>query len=126
MFTRCLNIIFLIGLPLFCSSQNDAPFDSTQNKSLDSLRQKLRLAKDDSTLIIGFERIAFFYARLNIDSSLKYWDTGLRLARKRSYEWAEARLLAGLSGVMEQQGKFADAFELLFESLKIAENITSW
>ncbi len=125
MFKRCLHVILLIGLPLFCLSQNDASFDSTQNQSLDSLQQKLRLAKDDSTLITAFERIGFFYARLNIDSSLKYFNTGLRLARQRSYAWAEARLLAGLSGVMEYQGKFAEAFELLFQSLKIAEESKS-
>jgi signal transduction histidine kinase len=125
MFKRCLHIILLIGLPLFCLSQDDEPFDSTENKSLDSLQQKLHLAPDDSSLIIAFERIGFFYARLNIDSSLKYFNSGLRLARQKSYAWAEARLLAGLSGVMEYQGKFAEAFELLFQSLKIAEESKS-
>jgi two-component system NtrC family sensor kinase len=125
MLKRCGYIILLIGLPLFCLPQNGKPFDSTENKSLDSLEQQLRMAKDDSTLIIAFQRIGFFYEHLNIDSSLKYYNTGLRLARQRSFAWAEARLLASLSGVMEHQGKFAEEFDLLFQSLKIAEESKS-
>ena len=121
----CLHIFFLIGLPFFCVSQNDNPFDSAQNKSVDSLQQRLRYASNDSTVIIAFERLGFFYQRLNTDSSLKYFNKGLSMARQKSYTWAEARLLAGLSGVMEQQGKLAEAFELLFQSLKIAEESKS-
>ena len=33
--------------------------------------------------------------------------------------------MAGISGVMEHQGRYAEAFELLFESLKIAEKSNS-
>jgi len=113
-------MILLIGSPLFCISQSGSPFDSMLKKSLDSLEQQLRLAKDDSTLIVAYERIGFFYERLIVDSSLKYYSAGLRLARQKSYAWGEARLLAGLSGVMEHQGKFAEELELLFQSLKIA------
>ena len=43
------------------------------------------------------------------------------MATQKSIPWAEARVMAGLSGLMENQGKFAEAFELLFKSLKIAE-----
>ncbi len=121
----CLHLILLIGLPSFCFSQNDADFNFNQNKNVNTLQQKLRLAPDDSTLIIGFQHLGFFYERINIDSSLKYLDAGLSLAKEKQYAWAEARLLAGLSGVMEHQGKFAEAFELLFQSLKIAEESKS-
>ena len=92
---------------------------------MDSLERQIHLSKDDSSLIIAFGRIASFYELHNIDSSLKYYNAGLRLAREKSYAWAEARLLAGLSGVMEYQGKFAEEFELLFQSLKIAEKSKS-
>ena len=125
MIKKCLHIILLIALPLLCLSQNEENFDSMQKKSLDSLQQKLRLASNDSTLIIAFDRIGFFYANLNIDSSLKYYNSGLRLATQKSYLWAEARLLAGLGVVMENQGKFVEEFELLFQSLKIAEKSKS-
>ena len=71
------------------------------------------------------ERIGFFYERLNIDSSSYYLNEALNIARQKSYTWAEARTLASISGLMEHQGKYAEEFELLFASLKIAEESNS-
>ena len=121
MLKRCLNIIFLIGLQSFCLSQNRQLTDSTGSEKIDILNHQLLQAKDDSSRIIALQRIGFFYERLDVDSSLEYYNTALHLARQKSYAWGESRLLASLSGVMEHQGKFADAFDLLFKSLKIAE-----
>ncbi len=118
---RCLNIVFLIGLPLFCLSQNSQLGDSTNSKEINTFKQLVLLAKDDSSRIIALDRIGFFYERLNVDSSLKYYNAALSLATQKSYPWAEARVMAGLSGLMEHEGKYAEAFELLFKSLKIAE-----
>ena len=120
-----LHTILLVAIPVFCLSQNGRYFDSAQNKSLDSLQHKLSVAPNDSSLIIAYERIGFFYAKLNTDSSLKYYNIGLQFARQKSYAWLEARFLAGLSGVMSNEGKFAEALELLFQSLKIAEKSKS-
>jgi len=91
------------------------------SKKIDSLKQQLFLATEDSSRIIAYENLGFFYERLNVDSALYYYNLGLSLVREKSYFWGEARLLAGLSGLMEHQGKYAEAFELLFKSLKIAE-----
>jgi signal transduction histidine kinase len=105
----------------FCFSQNIKLTDSMSTEKIDRLKQQLFLAKDDSSRIIAFENLGFFYERLNSDSALNYYNKGLSLVREKSYAWGEARLLAGLSGLMEHQGKYAEAFELLFKSLKIAE-----
>jgi two-component system NtrC family sensor kinase len=125
MFKRCLPIIFLIGLQSFCISQNKRLTDLMETKRIDSVKRKLALAKDDSSRINAIQDIGFFFERLNADSSLKYYNTALDLARQKSYPWGEARILAGLSGLMEHQGKYAEAFELLFKSLKIAEESNS-
>jgi signal transduction histidine kinase len=109
-------------MDFFCFSQHTPKPNAISTEKIDTLKQNLLLAKNDSTKINAIERIAFFYERLNVDSSLIYYNAGLDLARQKSYSWAEARLLAGLSGLMEHQGRYAEAFELLFKSLKIAED----
>src|SRR4051794_39237561 len=119
MLKRCLNIIFLIGLPLFCLSQNMQLTDATEPKEIDSLKLKLLFTKDDSSRIMIMDHIGYRYIHLNVDSSLKYYYAALNLARRRSYTWGEARIMTSLSSVMDQQGKFPEALELLFKSIKI-------
>ncbi len=121
----CLYIIFIIGLQNVCLSQNMQSADSFSNVRITTLRQNLQRAKNDSDRIIALQNMAFFFERLNADSSLTYYSVALDLARQKSYAWGEARLSAGLSGLMEHQGKYAEAFELLFKSLKIAETSNS-
>ncbi|MEO6837470.1 MAG: ATP-binding protein, partial [Ginsengibacter sp.] len=60
------------------------------------------------------------YQVLNIDSALKYCQAGINLATREGRTRDVANLLATLSGIMSQQGKFAEALDLLFKSLKIA------
>ncbi|MES1218933.1 MAG: hypothetical protein ABUT20_25730, partial [Bacteroidota bacterium] len=117
--------IILVGLPLFCLSQNRPATNSANTSEIDKGYKNLLLGKDDSARMMAMDRLGFYYERLNADSSLKYYHAALDLARKNSYAWAEARIMAGLSGLMEHQGKYAEAFELLFKSLKIAEEIHS-
>jgi signal transduction histidine kinase len=121
MLKKYLYTILLIGASLSCFSQNGPRIISANNKRLDSLRQKLALATNDSSRMMVIERIGFFYEHLNADSALHYLNRALSIARKKSYLQAEAEILASHSGLMEHQGKYAEAFELLFASLKIAE-----
>ena len=125
MIKKCLHIIFLVCLQVACLSQSSQLADSISRKKIDVLMQKLHQAKGDSARINVMEEIGFFFEHLDVDSSLKYFNVALGLARQHSYAWGEARLLAGLSGLMEHQGKYAEAFELLFKSLKIAEESKS-
>jgi two-component system NtrC family sensor kinase len=125
MFKKCLNIIFSTGIQFVCLSQNGELTDSISSKYIDSLKQQLHFIKSDSARMMIVERIGYFYEHLNIDSSLHYFNEALNIAKQHSYPWAEARVLAGISGVMEHQGRYAEAFELLFESLKIAEESNS-
>ncbi len=107
--------------------KNKGLINSGETKEIDDLKQQLIIAKDDSHRISIMEGIGFYYEVLNVDSSLKYTQTALAFARKHSYVRAEARAMASLSSVLRQQGKFAEAMELLFKSLRIAleNNYTS-
>jgi signal transduction histidine kinase len=118
-------ITILLGLQSVGFSQKAELSNLSGQKALDSLQHRFQFAKNDSARIIGLERIAFYYQPLNVDSSLHYYDKALSLTSQKSNAWAKARLLTGLSGVMENQGKYAEAFELLFTSLKLAHDRNS-
>ncbi|MEP7374743.1 MAG: ATP-binding protein [Chitinophagaceae bacterium] len=122
MMKRCLHIIFLLTLPMFCMAQNKQLSDASGNKGIDSLKRQLTGQHSDSSRIIIMNNIGFFYETLNADSSIKYYQGALDLARQRGYAWGEARLMASLSGTLRQQGKLAEALDLLFKSLKIARD----
>ena len=125
MFKPFLIITFLLGLQSIGFSQNEELSNLSGTRALDSLQHRFHFAKNDSGRIIGLERIAFYYQPLNVDSSLHYFNKALSLTTQKANAWAKARLLTGLSGVMVNQGKYAEAFELLFASLKLAQDRNS-
>jgi two-component system, NtrC family, sensor kinase len=119
MLNRYLYITCLIFLPALCLAQEKQV--SGETKKIDTLKQQLITANDDASRISIMERIGFYYEALNADSSVKYSKAALAYARKLSRHGDEARLMAGLSSVLRQQGKFVEALDLLFKSLKIAQ-----
>jgi signal transduction histidine kinase len=102
-------------------SRNNKGIPLSESKAIDSLKDQLILAKTDTLRITILENLGFEYQRTNNDSSLKYGLASLDLARKGKYVKREARALAGLSGVLREQGKFAEALDVLFQALKMAE-----
>ena len=95
---------------------------SAEHRAINNLKQRLALAEDDSSRIMIMDGLGFDYEPINNDSSLKYSYAALALARQNKFAWGEARLLASLTGVLSQQGKFAEALDVVFQSLKIAES----
>lgn len=116
-----LTFLLLVGLHSVAFLQSNQPTEDV-GKYLDTLRQKLSMATEDSNRISIRSRIAYSYETLDVDSALAYYDHALLLARKNSYAAQEAKVLASISGVLSQQGKFADALEHLFAALKIAQD----
>ncbi|MEO7049060.1 MAG: tetratricopeptide repeat-containing sensor histidine kinase [Ferruginibacter sp.] len=125
MFRPFLFTIFLLGLQLIGFAQNPQLSNLSGTRAIENNQHLLVLAQDDSSRIMAMDRIAFYYEPLNVDSSLHYYNKALALAGQKANSWAKARLLAGLSGVMEHQGNYAEAFELLFTSLKIGNERNS-
>ena len=116
MYIKYIPIFFLFFLQLVVNAQ-----DSLSNsKKINSLKYELANAKDDSGRINAMAGLAFNYQVLNIDSALKYCHAGINLATRIGHTRDLTSLLATLSGIISQQGKFAEALELLFKSLKIA------
>ncbi len=127
MIRSILFFIFLIGVQTAGWSQSLQHNITTETKTIDSLKRWLVAAKDDSSRIRIMQGIGFNYELLNLDSSLKYTQAGLVLARERSYAWGEAALMIDLATILREQAKLAESIDLLFKSLKIAEtnNISS-
>ena len=94
---------------------------TNENKKIDSLKNALAAATDDSTRLGIIEYIGFNYTVLNLDSALKYTQAGLTLSKKYNYASSEVRLMVGLATIFREQGKLAESLDLLFKSLKIAE-----
>jgi signal transduction histidine kinase len=118
MLNKTILIFFLFFLHLFANAQDSL----INSKKIDSLKYVLATAKDDSIRIYTLSGLGFNYQVINIDSALKYTYAGISLAKQKGDFRNEANLLATLSGIMSQQGKFAEALDLLFRSLKIAED----
>ena len=113
------KLIFLLFLLHFGVDAQDKLVDS---KKIDSLKHVIANAKDNAARLDAMRRLGFNYQILNIDSALKYTKAGIHLARQIKSAKDEANLLATLSGIESQQGKFADALDHLFKSLKIAQD----
>ena len=113
------KLIFLLFLLHFGVDAQDKLVDS---KKIDSLKHVIANAKDNAARVDAMRRLGFNYQILNIDSALKYTKAGIHLARQIKSAKDEANLLATLSGIESQQGKFADALDHLFKSLKIAQD----
>ena len=92
-------------------------------KLIDQYKRALASATNDSVRIYNMGRLNFHYETENPDSSLKYGMEALELSRKTGNLRAEANIMNGLSGVLRQQGRFAEALEYLFEGRKLAESI---
>src|SRR5262245_25250648 len=122
MFKRCVHIIFLIGLQFYCFSQNKNVADSANNVQIDSLKKQLLTVKSDSLRIRIIQAIGFRYEVLNLDSSLKYTQMGLALAREYRYTWGETGLMIDLATILREQGKLAESLETLLQSIEIAQS----
>ena len=126
MIKRLVYTVFFIGLQLICLSQNKQLADSASTAKIDNLKKQLLTVKNDSVRVMLIQGIGFQYELLNLDSSLKYTQIGLDLAKKRGYSWGEAKLTTDLATVLREQGKLAESLDLLLQSLEIANanNIT--
>jgi len=120
-----LKIVLIIILFLSAYIKGESQRDSAwiHTKLMDQYKRALASATTDSARIFNMQRLNFHYETENPDSSLKYGMEALALSRKTGNLQAEASTLNGLSGLLRQQGRFAEALEYLFEGRKLAESI---
>jgi len=109
-----LRIILLAFLPQMIHAQN------TNNP--DILRQALKRATTDSAKCSILLALCEHYTEDNADSSLKYANQALFIARANDRKINEAICLALVGYQLSDLGKYAESFEAFGEALKIAED----
>lgn len=109
--------------------QSNSGAGQATTPGIDSMKQQLALATDDSVKIKLLKQIGFDYEPFSIDSALKYDSAYVLLTRARQgkYPVEYSQALASISTAYATKGKFADALDALFKALAIAkENNDAW
>ncbi len=92
-----------------------------EDKVIVNNKKKLAATTNDTTRSLFMGSLGLSYEGINTDSSLKYGMASLHLAEKSGYPHYISRALAGLSGILRQQGKFVEALNVLYKALAIAQ-----
>ena len=111
-----LKILLLVLLPIVAYSQKT---------SIDSLRNALHYAKDDSVKWNLCGQIARYFYESNRDSSLKYINKGLLIAEKNNKAINVASNLTDKGYQLTHLGRFAEAFECFQKAFTIVEDSTN-
>lgn len=96
---------------------------NAQVKKLEIYYQKLNVAKSDSERVHIYYALSRFYWNINADSSLFMAEKSLTLAQKIHYDKGIA-LAYGLKGIaLGYKGKWPEALDCQFKSLRISEKM---
>jgi two-component system NtrC family sensor kinase len=118
---RCLVIVILIITCSALQAQRSQQAARDEAEEIVNNKKKLATAANDTTRSLLSGKLGLNYEGINTDSSLKYGKASLQLAENSGYPHYISRALAGLSGILRQQGKFVEALDVLYKSLTIAQ-----
>ncbi len=94
-----------------------------QQSEIDSLRQLLIFAKEDTNKVNLLNKLAFNFIESKPDSNLFYANPALELSRKIGYKKGEIRALFNLSGGFTLKGNYSKGLESGLAALKKSEII---
>ncbi len=114
-------IVILIGSYSALQAQSSQQRGQGEAEEIVNNKKKLAVATNDTTRSLLTGKLGLNYEGIDKDSSLKYGKTSLQLAEKSGYPHYISRALAGLSGILRQQGNFVEALDVLYKSLAIAQ-----
>src|SRR5215831_15383206 len=97
MIDRCLKICVLIVLPFLMRAQGI---------NIDSLVQQSNIQQNDTARLIRVRAIARNYAELNPDSSYRYSESSLELARKLKLKLDEGSALQEIGYAYLNKGNY--------------------
>src|ERR1041385_8911439 len=75
-----------------------------QDKRIDSIRQQLSAAKDDTSRVLIMADLSFAFGFQNPDSALLYGDKAIRLAKQVHFTRGEIRGMFSKAQVLETNG----------------------
>ena len=93
-----------------------------QNRFIDSIKNQLPLATNDTSRVLVLADLCYFFRYTNIDSSIQYGNQSLMLAEKIKFKRGEADALNKLGLAFREKGDLPKSLELQFKALNIAED----
>ena len=97
-------------------------FGLAQNKETDSLTYQLAIAKHDTNRVLIMSELSNKYLRTKLDSSLKYSQQALALARKINFIKGEASALINIGFGYRESGELPKAIDFALKAMTIAQN----
>ena len=94
-------------------------YASAQQDNSDSLKQQLKLAKEDTNKVNVYAELASDYQWSYPDTSLAYSYEGLKLARKLNFTRGEIYILGSMSESLSQKGNYPKALEAALNALQL-------
>jgi signal transduction histidine kinase len=109
------KIFQLCFLLLFLSKAN------AQNKTIDSLKEKLSVAKEDTNKVQILINLGYNYQWNKPDSALMYGLRARQLSQQLNYIDGEIEVAPVLSEALNSKGNFSQALEIDFKAKQFAE-----
>jgi two-component system, NtrC family, sensor kinase len=106
---------FLLFFPVLLMAQE-------KQSQLDSLHLALRNASSDTIRMNLYDQLGWYYAEINRDSALSYFEKELPVARQLNLQLYEADALNGMGTMLHQLGNYPKSLESFLEAQKIARN----
>ncbi|MEO7394136.1 MAG: hypothetical protein ABIU11_04290, partial [Chitinophagaceae bacterium] len=92
---------------------------SAQQFQADSLREQLKIAREDTTKVLLFNELSFLYVFSKPDSAFYYASEGLQMARKINYIGGESRILFILATYYRIKGYSSLGMQFANEALAL-------
>jgi signal transduction histidine kinase len=113
MINRYLKICALITLPFFMHAQR---------VNIDSLVREASVTKSDTIRLVRLKTITRIYSELNPDSSLRYAEVLLTLARKLHLKLDEGCALQELGYSYQNKGNYPRSLQILLSAIAILDD----
>ncbi len=91
-----------------------------QNKRIDSIRQQLSAAKDDTSRVLILADLSYAFGFQNSDSALMYANKAIALAKQIHFSRGNIRAIYSKVSITETNGDIPEALELGFSGLEMA------
>jgi len=113
-----VKIGFFLFFPTLLMAQS-------QPSQLARLQLSLRNAPNDTVRMNTYDGLGWYYAEIDRDSALSYFEKELPISRKLKLRLYEADALNGMGFILEQLGNYPKSLESYLEAQKIARDIAS-
>jgi signal transduction histidine kinase len=114
------HAVILRKILLLISFACSVCYGLAQNKFIDSVRNELYKAKDDTTKVFCLSFLGYYWRFTNLDSSMWYSNAALSFAQQLKYARGEADALTNLGTAFREKGEFPQALKTQLTALEIA------